>query len=109
MFEKYYMPVVIVDYYRYAFVGDFNNIRITFDRDITACSTNFNIFQRTLHSTPVFNNATIVMEVKYNLFLPDWLRIVLSSVEAISTAISKYCHSRECLYDEASEASSTVL
>ena len=109
MSELYYMPVIVVDYYRDAFICDFNNIRITFDRDITACSTDLDIFKKELHSFPVFDNTIIVMEVKYNLFLPAWLKMVLSSIETMSTAISKYCYSRECLYDEHSNIEKIIV
>ena len=95
MSEKYYIPVVIVDYIRDAFIENFNNIRITFDRNITACVTDFDIFKTNLHVFPVFDNTTIVMEVKYNLFLPTWLKMVLSCIGTVNSAISKYCYSRE--------------
>ena len=95
MSEKYYLPVIVVDYYRDAFVGDFNNIRITFDREIAACATDFDIFKRDLHLFPVFGIPVIVMEVKYNLFLPTWLKMVLSSIKTVNSAVSKYCFSRE--------------
>jgi hypothetical protein len=95
MSEKYYLPVVIVDYYRDAFVGNFNNIRITFDHDISACITNFNIFKHELHTVPVFDSTTIVMEVKYNFFLPTWLKMALSCINSVNSSISKYCFSRE--------------
>lgn len=95
MSEKYYLPVVIVDYFRDAFVGNFNNIRITFDHGISACVTDLNLFKRNLHSVPVFDGLTIVMEVKYNFFLPTWLKMALSCIRTIHSAISKYCFSRE--------------
>jgi hypothetical protein len=95
MSEKYYLPVVIVDYFRDAFVGSFNNIRITFDHDISACITDLDMFKNDLHMVPVFDNTTIVMEVKYNLFLPTWLKMALSCFSTVNSAISKYCFSRE--------------
>jgi hypothetical protein len=95
MSEKYYLPVIIVDYDRTAFVGDFNNIRITFDRNIEAGITNLNLFKSDLHLYPVFDNTTVVMEVKYNVFLPTWLKTVLSCIHTNNSAISKYCFSRE--------------
>ncbi|MBN2441488.1 MAG: VTC domain-containing protein, partial [Spirochaetales bacterium] len=95
MSKEYYMPVVIVDYYRDAFIEDFNNIRITFDRNIVACITDFDIFSTQLHTFPVLDSMTIVMEVKYNNFLPSWLKQALSCIETVNSAISKYCFSRE--------------
>lgn len=100
MSEKYYIPVVIVDYFRDAFVGSFNNIRITFDHGISACITDLNIFKSGLHLFPVFDSTTIVMEVKYNFFLPAWLKMALSCIRTVNSAISKYCFSREaCIMD----------
>ncbi|MBN1696530.1 MAG: polyphosphate polymerase domain-containing protein [Spirochaetales bacterium] len=95
MAEHYYSPVVVIDYMRDAFVEDFNNIRITFDRNITACATDFDIFRLDLHLFPVFESMTVVMEVKYNVFLPAWLKMVLSCIQTVNSAISKYCYGRE--------------
>lgn len=109
MAEKYYLPVVIVDYYREAFMCDYNNIRITFDRDVTASATDLNIFKRELHSSPVLNDGTIILEVKYNNFLPSWIKRILSLADTLSTDISKYCNGREYLYDENSHLENMLI
>lgn len=40
----------------------------------------------------------MILEVKYDRFLPDYLREVLSSVCAQGMSISKYAAAREMLY-----------
>ncbi|MBN2738778.1 MAG: polyphosphate polymerase domain-containing protein [Spirochaetales bacterium] len=98
MTQEYYLPTVVVDYMRVAFVEHFNNIRITFDHDISACITDFNIFNKDLNMCPSFDAGTIVLEVKYNNFLPNWLKNALSCINTVNSSISKYCYSREaCL------------
>jgi hypothetical protein len=98
MAEQYYAPVVIVDYMRDAFIENYNNIRITLDRNITACVTDYDIFKSNLNLFPVFESSTIVMEVKYDLFLPTWLKMILSCIQTVNAAISKYCYSREACF-----------
>lgn len=95
MTQEYYFPVVIVDYLRDAFVEDFNNIRITFDQSISSCLTDFDIFKKDLHMLPALGFETIVLEVKYNHFLPRWLKDTLSCIPTLNSSISKYCFSRE--------------
>jgi hypothetical protein len=92
---RYYIPAVIIDYTRDAFVGDFNNIRITFDMNIKSCASEFDLFRDDLHLVRVFDNATVVMEVKYNRFLPKWLKMILSCIDSTNSAISKYCYGRK--------------
>jgi hypothetical protein len=95
MSEMYYMPVVVIDYNREAFICDYNNIRITFDTNISSCSSELDLFSDDLHFVRVFDQSTIVMEVKYNRFLPKWLKMILSCTNIMSSAISKYCYGRQ--------------
>jgi hypothetical protein len=95
MSERYYMPMVVIDYRRDAFSGDFNAIRITFDHDIRSCASCVDLFSGDLHMLPVFDGSTVVMEVKYNHFLPGWIKMILSCFNSTGSAISKYCYGRE--------------
>ncbi len=99
MSRMYYIPVVIIDYNREAYVCDYNNIRITFDSNIRSCSSELDLFRDDLHFMHVFDKATIVMEVKYNRFLPKWLKMILSCIDSTNSAISKYCYGRQACSD----------
>ena len=93
-FRKFlYKPVVVIDYERSAFVYDFNNVRITFDRDIKANSINLNMFDKLLFMKPLLSKKLVVLEVKFDRFMPDWLKSIVL-MKNCNSAISKYCIGR---------------
>ncbi|OVE74925.1 hypothetical protein BVX95_00675 [archaeon D22] len=87
-----YRPVVSVDYYREAYVGNFNNIRVTFDKFLSR-SRDVSFFEKPSERT-LFDKNNIILEVKYDKFLPSWIKKILSTVSANKSAISKYCIAR---------------
>ena len=94
MTMRFYRPKSIVEYRRKAYSVKENNIRITFDYEIKATESNFDLFAENLNQYPVFDNQLVVMEVKYNGFLLDYIKDLLSASDKEQTAISKYCLSR---------------
>jgi hypothetical protein len=94
MSRDLYRPAVIVDYEREAYISPTQDIRITFDKSIRGSSVDFDLFSSDINMTPVFDEKTMVMEIKYNHFMPDWLRNILSQASGDRYAISKYCLSR---------------
>ncbi len=93
-FRKFlYKPVVIIDYERNAFVYDFNNVRITFDRNIRANSINLNMFDKLLFMKPLLSKKLVVLEIKFDRFMPDWLKSIVL-MKNCNSAISKYCIGR---------------
>jgi len=103
--EKYYLefrnnllkPKVIVDYLREAYVLPYNQIRITFDKNLSAAKPHENIFDRDIYSKQVGQEYAIILEVKYNNFFPNHLRQVLEMYCNSRLAVSKYLICRECL------------
>ncbi len=89
-----YRPAIIVDYEREAYICNIQNIRITFDKNIRANGVDFNIFDPDLNMQPVFEEPTMVVEVKYNRFLPTWITEMLAAFHSERYAISKYCLGR---------------
>lgn len=87
---KLLKPRVIVDYEREAFVCEEGNVRITFDRDIRAGLDSFNIFDNGILTAPTLEPGTLVLEVKYDDFLPNFIRKALKKVDRRSLAVSKY-------------------
>ncbi len=81
-------PMVIVDYYREAYV--FQDVRITFDRDIHSGRYHVDLFEQDLPSVPVFPSDRLVIEVKYDDALPYAVRQLLKTVSMSRSAISKY-------------------
>jgi|SRR3989338_1944240 len=92
--KSQYYPVVIVDYLREAFVFDVNKIRIVFDRFLKSSTLHLDLFGKETFPTQKLKNALVVMEIKYNNFIPEWLKDLVQVPSAERSAISKYCIGR---------------
>lgn len=89
-----YRPKCVVDYERLAFLLPENNIRITFDRNIMATESSFDIFDPMLSTYPVLDAANIILEVKYNGFLLSYVKDALALCDQSKISVSKYCLAR---------------
>ena len=87
---RHYTPKVIIDYTRDAFMFDFFNLRITFDKDLHSCNTDFDLFSDNLHTIPVILEEKQIMEIKYETVLPEFIHRTLQLNAAERMAISKY-------------------
>jgi len=83
-------PVVLVDYVREPFVFPLQDVRITFDKDIRTGFRSIELFDPYLPTYPVIEGYDMVMEVKFNEFLPGYIRELLQVKANIRSAISKY-------------------
>lgn len=83
-------PVMTVEYFREAYVSEAGNVRITFDRDISFSVGDYDIFSEYYSVCQALETGIIVMEVKFDEFLPDSILQALSSVTIDRCAISKY-------------------
>lgn len=89
-----FRPVVLIDYIRDAFCFDINNIRVTFDAELRKSETSFDIFDRDSVTTPVIMSRHIILEIKYDGFIPEWIKKLLQIPRFERSMISKYCLSR---------------
>ena len=85
-------PVVIVDYDREPFVHPAEEVRITFDKNLRSGMLSTDIFNPEIPTVPVFDSDLMVLEVKYNRMLPQYIADIISfsCPEAVQTAVSKY-------------------
>lgn len=84
-------PAVIVDYTREAYVHRDGNVRVTFDRDLSAAVGDWNIFSDDgLIHFSAYPPQMLTMEVKYDDFLPDTIRRLIRPYTARRSEISKY-------------------
>ncbi len=88
-------PKVIVDYYREAYVLPYNQIRITFDRNLSAASPQYNIFTDDVFSKHLSDEYSRIIEIKYNNFLPDFVKRVFEPFSMTRLSVSKYVLCRE--------------
>ena len=86
-------PKTIVDYTREPFVYAPGNVRVTFDYDIRTGLSGTDFLDPTCITIPA-GDAPILMEVKWDTFLPDIIRDVIRLPGRRSTAFSKYAQCR---------------
>ncbi len=90
-----YRPKTVIEYKRLAYVAKENKTRVTFDSQICATESCFDLFSRTLNMNPVLDSALVVLEVKYNGFLLSYVRDALNTVDKSELSVSKYCLARQ--------------
>jgi hypothetical protein len=83
-------PALTVRYNREAFFLDGFGVRVTFDSRIETLPPNISsLFDKKRTGTPVLHPLNIIMEIKYNDKLPDYVRM-LCRAEAPLLSVSKY-------------------
>ena len=95
-------PKAIVEYDREALTGDSSELRVTFDRHLRVSYNTFDLFEKSNARYYVLPEDISILEVKFNSFLPDFMRGILAMVHNHSMAISKYVLCRE-KYNEIKE------
>ena len=92
-------PVVIIDYDRIPYVYNAGSVRVTFDYNLT-CSYDFKkLFDRDIARLPFMDKNNMILEVKYNDFIPDFIRYSLQLNTLTRTSYSKYGNGRLFLRD----------
>lgn len=91
---KNLVPSVIVDYDRYALLYPVSDVRVTFDYNIKSGIYNYNLFDYNNVNYNVLDDGVIVLEVKFNDFLPEVIGIILKTIPSIRNAFSKFAMCR---------------
>jgi len=81
---------VIVSYERTPYIYDVGNVRITLDRHIAGASDISEFLEPTVNGRPVMPTGYHVLEVKYDEFLPDFLKNAMQIGTLRRTTYSKY-------------------
>ena len=89
-------PKTIVDYIREPFIFDPGNVRVTIDYDLRTGLNNTDFLNQDCPMIPA-SDAPIILEVKWDEFLPDIIRHAVDLRGRRETAFSKYAACR--MYD----------
>ncbi len=92
-----YVPKVIVDYERIAFVEEITNVRITFDTKISASYDFDNFLNGDYVKYYIQPSNQNVLEVKFDDVLPSYIKKIVESYEFKQTSFSKYYYCRRIL------------
>lgn len=95
MRTQHMSPKIIVDYVREAYMENIEDVRITFDKYLSAAINSIDIFEKDIVTIEALNEPLMIMEVKFNSYLPDYIRDILQLDSHQRSAISKYVICRE--------------
>lgn len=93
MESRGYLPKVLVEFRRKAYVEKTNTTRITLDSALQASETALDLFATSPAYYPVL--CPTILEVKYQHFLLSHLRLALTCADSLPVAVSKYSLSRK--------------
>lgn len=89
-------PKVLVDYDREPFIFPEEDVRVTFDRNVRTSMRPQDIFDRNAITYPAMEDPDCcILEVKFNKYLPAYIRTLLQVNAATHTAASKYLFCRQ--------------
>ena len=83
-------PAVIVDYVREAYIHPAEEVRITFDKQLRTGLFSQDLFERWLPTICPLDDNSMILEVKFDNYLPDYICRLLWSCNAQRSAVSKY-------------------
>lgn len=90
-------PSIIVDYNRYALVHNTGNVRVTFDYNITGDIYTDNFLSEDRCGLNIIDDDHMILEVKYDNLLPNYISETLDEYNLNQIAYSKYYLCRNML------------
>ncbi|MDE6750498.1 MAG: polyphosphate polymerase domain-containing protein [Lachnospiraceae bacterium] len=89
MKNRGFKPVVLVDYLREAYVYPVSTLRITFDMEIAAGTVKDCLKKERCFSN-ILPYGQMILEVKYDQYIPEHISHIISSIQPVQRAASKY-------------------
>lgn len=83
-------PKVIVEYLRYPFIEKNGNVRITFDEAISSSNALGSFLEQEIPLRPVMGQGQGILEVKWDEFLPDYIKNTMQLDTLMWSSFSKY-------------------
>lgn len=88
--RKALRPVVIVEYLRFPFTEQNGNVRVTFDESIGSSNDISGFLEKPPTMRPVMEKGISVLEVKWDEFLPDYIKSGMQLDSLQRCSFSKY-------------------
>lgn len=90
MKQQRYMPKVVVEYERIPFINKCGNVRVTLDMNISSSTYIDSFLDERIPKRPVMPLGNHILEVKYDEYLPDYIKSCINIDYLMQTAFSKY-------------------
>lgn len=92
---RLFVPKLIVDYLRKAYVEELSSVRVTLDRNIAVSGDVEHFLDRNYQSCLLQETGRHVLEVKFDHLLPGYIKNVVTDHHLIQTSFSKYALGRQ--------------
>lgn len=83
---KHMRPAIIISYKRVAYTDEISKTRITIDRDLRSTTNCGNFFKE----IPSRYNSSYILEIKYETYLPDYIKDIISAINKKIPTKSKF-------------------
>ena len=83
-------PSIIVEYKRLALTYPVSDVRVTFDSEVRSGLYNYDLFSKDLSTYSVLNPDEVILEVKFNDYLPANIGAILTTIPSFRQAVSKF-------------------
>lgn len=90
MHTRLLRPAVIVEYDRIPYVCKDGNVRITLDRNISSSNQFLDFLEKDISRRPIMEKGSHILEVKYDEYLPDYIKRSLELGTLRQTSFSKF-------------------
>lgn len=87
-------PKTVVDYVREPFIYEAGNVRITIDKNIRTGIYSKDLFDKDLPTMVTDTEGIMILEVKYDEFLPEIIKSTIQIKDRSASAFSKYAACR---------------
>ena len=87
-------PKVIVIYKRIPYIEKVGNVRVTLDLNISSSNKFANFFDESIQKRPVLEERMHLLEIKFDEFLPNYIKENLEFGNLTQTTFSKYYYCR---------------
>lgn len=95
MMTRRLRPKVVVEYERIPFIYRNGNVRITFDRNVVSSKDYYHFFEKDILKYPILPKGKHILEVKYDEYIPSFIKSNLELGTFQQISFSKYYLSRK--------------
>ena len=89
-FRRFMKPICIVEYDRTAYIEECGNVRVTFDRNVRGTYKINQFLDEEISQKRVIPKGELILEVKYDEFLPSYIMNAINYNVLRRQSVSKY-------------------
>ena len=92
---RQFVPKVMIDYERKAYVEEIANIRVTLDGNISVSDDFSHFLDGNYMRYPVQEKGQYILEVKFDYIMPGYIKHMVTNRRLVLSSFSKYCAGRK--------------